>query len=269
MGTIREAHVGVVTDNADPEKRGRLLIACASLLGVDDNGEAVEFGDWIEPAFPCLTSEDGERANGGWFFVPSVGVTVTFEVSVSADHDETPGQTFTTNPDPRWVACLLQEGDAIADEFKTNYPARAGFRSASGHILFFDDSDGANGRVVLSQRANADGAASFIAIDGDGSIQIVTSAGHLIFLNTKDNEITILDTNKNLVALKKDGITVVDGVNGHSIDLGKAGVQVLAKGVLTLQGDTVVLGDPATAIPVIVGAAPPGAPSTRVFASPA
>lgn len=267
MSTIRETHVGVVTDNEDPEARGRLKIACATLMGFDENEEAVEFGDWVEPVFPVLMSGEDGTVNSGWFFVPSVGVVIELEVAVSSDYDQGPGQTFVTNPDPRWRASLLQEGDEIGAEFKVNYPKRSGFRTASGHILFFDDSPGADGKVVLQQRPNEAGTSSFLSFEGNGSVQIVTNSGQMIFMNTETGEITILDSNKNMIAMTAEGITVTDGKKGNMITMGEQGVQVLAAGNLILQGNTIILGDPATAIPVIVGVAPPGAPSTRVFAS--
>lgn len=275
MGTTRETHQGVVTDNNDPEKRFRLKIASATLMGTDDNGEPVEFGDWVEPTFPVLFGTDGKVASAGFFAVPSVGVTVEIEVAVGSSFDESPGQTFISGSDPKWRASLFQLGDEIPEEFETNYPNRFGFKSASGHLFIFDDSE-EGGKVMLAGRANDDGQSSFVSIEDDGSIQIITNAGQMLFFNADKGELTLLDASQNMIAMKPDGITVVSG-NGHTLDLNDAGVNILAAGPVFVQGDNVtlkvnptpgsgkiLLGDETAAVPVLIGS-PPGAPSTLLF----
>ena len=51
------------------------------------NGEAVEYGVWIEPTFPALLG-DGESVTGGFFMVQSPGATVELELATSSSHDE-------------------------------------------------------------------------------------------------------------------------------------------------------------------------------------
>ena len=150
MATIKETHRATVKNRNDPQKRGRIEVACASLMGVDANGEAVDYPGFIEPLFSVLFSDNNDRVNAGFFAVPSVGATVEIEISKSSSYDQVPGQTEQTDPDPRWKACVLRAGDIIAPEFLVNYPDRLGYVTASGHVLIFDDS--ANGDVTLSHR---------------------------------------------------------------------------------------------------------------------
>lgn len=151
MATLKEAHRATVKDDRDPQKRGRIRVASATLMGVDANDEAVDYPAWVEPMFPVLFSSDGDRVNAGWFAVPSVGATVEIEIAVASSHDQVPGQTEQTDPDPRWKACILRAGDSVPPEFLPNYPQRRGYKTSSGHILIFDDSP--NGDVVLSNRS--------------------------------------------------------------------------------------------------------------------
>lgn len=151
---MKETHRATVKDNNDPEKRGRLLVASATLMGVDSNGEAVDYPNFIEPVFPILFSSNGDKVDGGWFGVPSVGAMVEIEVSTNSVFDQVPGQTEQTDPDPRWKSCVLRSGDDVASEFKTNYPKRMGYKTESGHTLIFDDAkDGIGGKVMLTHRS--------------------------------------------------------------------------------------------------------------------
>ena len=60
MSTIRETHLGVVTDRNDPEQRGRIRVAVASLMGTDDNDDPVEYPNWVEPRFQHRTTAVGD-----------------------------------------------------------------------------------------------------------------------------------------------------------------------------------------------------------------
>lgn len=142
MTTQREKHIAVVTDNDDDEKRGRIKANCASLLGIDpESGEARELPMWIEPAFP-QGIPDSEDQISGFFGVPGVGCTVEIEVTVSSDSDQSPDQASLAQLDPKWIACLINQGESLSDDFKKNYPDRMGWRSKTGLFVIFDDKDG-------------------------------------------------------------------------------------------------------------------------------
>jgi hypothetical protein len=149
--TITEIHYGIVTDNRDDEQRGRIRVACATLVP-----DGTDWPEWVDPVFPYLSSSDQQNATGGWFFVPDIGVAVELEVTVSSDRDETPGATILDANDIKWRSCSFSRGsDSIADDFKTNYPNRRGFVTGAGHKLVFDDTAG-DPEVLLLQ-SNEDG----------------------------------------------------------------------------------------------------------------
>jgi len=138
-GTFREIHYGIITDNADDERRGRVKVKCRTLLPDD-----TEWPDWIEPVFPYLSSSDQQKATGGWLFIPDIGIVVELEVVASAQRDEQRGAASFQIPDIRWRACVWSRGgDEMPEEFTTNYPNRRGFKTGRGHLLIFDDTDGA------------------------------------------------------------------------------------------------------------------------------
>ena len=239
-GSSRERHIGIVTDNNDDEKRGRIKVACSTLMGVDDSGGPIEYPVWIEPSFPHLLvgAEAGEGvADSGFFFVPNVGVAVEFEITVSGPADKSTGQSSIGNPDPRWVSSVLLPGDALNSDFTTNYPNRMGWRSVKGSILMFDDTDGQE-RAVFRGPSNADGLHSYVSIEPDGSMIIATNLAHLIHLNDQ-GEITIIDSHGNTIATDEGGLKLISH-NGSLITVG-ADVQVLSGGNVTVNASNVSL----------------------------
>lgn len=254
MTTVRETHIATVVDNNDPEKRGRLLVASASLLGVDDGGEAVEFPNWVEPVFPVLVTDNDGEVVGGIFYIPGIGSTIELEIASGSAFDQIVGQSMSTSPDPRWRAQLLQVGDIVPDEFVTNYPNRAGWLTRSGHLLMFDDSGGDGNKLVLRH-----GLGSFIAIDGNGSIQLATNKldpenpkdvkKHLVYVNAKDGEISIVDSNKNVIGTDPDGVKITAGNGTTMVTIAKNGtVSIVTGGEVAIQAGVITLNAPAVTI---------------------
>ncbi len=241
-GTVRERYVAVVTDNEDEEQRGRIRVACADLMGVDDSGEPIEYPVWIEPSFPHLAvgvdvEEDG-TVDSGFFFVPNVGTTVEIELTVSSKADKSPGQSSIGNPDPRWVACLLVPGDTPSSDFTTNYPNRMGWRSRKGSIMLFDDTDG-DERAIFRGPANADGLHSYISIEPDGSMLIATNLGHLINLQANGN-IVIIDGYGNTYATSEGGGIGLLTNLGSYVTVGED-IQIVSGGNVTINASNAAI----------------------------
>lgn len=120
---LREEHIGTVRDNNDPDKRGRLMIECPTIV----SGETM--AGWIEPSFHFVDSSQ----NSGCMWIPNIGSTVT--VSIEAEEE-----AEVNGLDPRWKCEVFPQG-TVPEEFKTNYPNRKGWVTKGGHILIFDDTE--------------------------------------------------------------------------------------------------------------------------------
>lgn len=126
-----EVHNAIVTRNLDPALG-------ASLRGaVYFNAPTLFEGEFPLPASPCFPFASDKGA--GIFFVPQVGDEI--EVEILADDG-----TFDTSdvelPEPRWRCMLYSDAAEIAEEFQSNYTKTMGWKTNSGHILLFDDSEG-------------------------------------------------------------------------------------------------------------------------------
>lgn len=266
MTSIREVHKARVVDNNDEEKRGRLLLASASLLGIDEAGQPVEYPDWVEPTFPVLTTGQDGKVNGGMFFVPGIGSTVELEVTGGSAYDQVPGQSAITNPDPRWRAQLLQLGDELPEEFKKNYPNRAGWITSSGHQLIFDDQDST---ITIKHSTG-----SFVSLDENGSVTLAVnkegdenkSKNMLLYLNADKGEFSIT-CRKSVISISETNGVEILGANGTTfVRVSPTGeVSIMTGAQVGIQGGSVVLtapkiqlGGPLAASPVLHG--PPGAP---------
>jgi hypothetical protein len=197
--STRELHYGIVTDNVDPEMRGRVKVKCGTLVPDD-----TEWPDWIEPTFPYLSSSDQNKTDGGFFFVPDIGVVVELDVAASSERDEVPGQASIDAPDIKWRACVWAHGaDELPSDFQTNYPNRRGIKTSLGHFLLFDDTE--DTPLVRLLQHNGEGE-TFLEMDAAGSAMLLTSLGMMLYLNQDAGELTLMDNNQNALIMNADGL---------------------------------------------------------------
>ncbi len=197
MGITTERYPAVVSNVEDPENRGRIKVLCVGILG----DEEAEVPDWVEPAYQW-----------GWFVVPKVGQLVEIEVAISSDEDEHRGQYGIDNPDLKWdgATYYTEAGDdnteatSIHPDFLESYGQRRGFATPAGHVLLFDDTEGAP-KVYLTWAQEAGNVAdiSQLVFDVDGTIKLTALNKHVLHL--KENEIEVqLDEGAALKITGKD-----------------------------------------------------------------
>jgi hypothetical protein len=230
MSSTTEKYEAVVSNNEDDEKRGRIRVVCAGLMGDEDS----ELPMWIEPVL-----------DWGWFFVPDIGEIVEIEVLTSSSTDEGYDESSIDSLSPKWRGRRFfgnEDGDAvdqraIAGDFtKTNYGKRRGFATPHGHVLMFDDTEG-DTRIYLTwvkdrlepgaepQDANR----SRVELEPDGSLKVSLLNKHSIHLQTEGNKLEItLDEAKNSIVLdatNKIFEILMNGQQSLTLDSGKVEVK--------------------------------------------
>lgn len=227
-----EKHPATVTDNSDPEKRGRFKVKCLGLIGDSET----ELPDWVTPAF-----------DWGWFVVPDVGEEVEIEVVVEDEtRADTYGQAFLEAPRLRWRGKRFPstQGDEPRPPNEqltdTNYGKRRGFATPNGHVLLFDDTEGGE-TVTLSWKKAGEEKYAFLSMDSDGSLVLSNVNGSLLYLNAKDGELALVDEHGNSVSSGATSMQIIDTFN-NSVELKDGAVTVLAAGdALVTAGKNVMI----------------------------
>lgn len=202
---------GIVTDNQDPQKRGRIKLRIPSVLADQET-------DW---ALPCLPY--GGLAGQGMFMVPDVDAQVWVEFEEGDIHR------------PIWVGTFWQqEGDPPEDAAKEEPTTRL-LQTASGHILQFDDEAGEE-QFRLFHPADAK-----MIIDKNGTISLEDASGALLKMDAENSEIIVEDANGNIMTMNSSG-TKIEDANGNIVEMAAAGITVEAQKVV-VKGGQVHLGD--------------------------
>lgn len=202
---------GIVVDNMDPQKRGRLKVRIASVLGDQDS-------DWALPCFPY-----GGANQQGMFMVPDVDAQVWVEFEEGDIHR------------PIWVGTFWQQQSDTPEDAARDEPTTRLFQTASGHILQFDDEEGEE-QFRLFHPADAE-----MLIDNNGTISLRDTSGAMLTMNAENSEIVIEDANGNIMTMDSSG-TRVEDANGNVIEMAAAGITVEAPKVV-IKGSQVHLGD--------------------------
>lgn len=198
---------GVVTDNKDPEKRGRVQ-ARVPQAGLSDAPDI-----WIKPA------SQGAGVDRGMFWPPEVGDTifVTF------------AQGNASRPEAYWGGWFSAPDDksSVPSEFEytSDKPQTRGFVTRMGHLFLLSDEAG-NERVVLQwhrpdvldparliETQSADrtsGDVASLTFKPDGSIELLDINESSVLLDGDNRKIVIADVNGNTITTEAAGITIED-----------------------------------------------------------
>jgi uncharacterized protein involved in type VI secretion and phage assembly len=220
---------GIVVDNNDPEKLGRLKVKVPSVLGND-----VVTG-W---AMPCLPY--GGIANQGFLAIPEIdaGVWVEFEAG-DLEYPVWVG-TYWGKPGGESELPKPNQADGSEDSSVQEPPTRKIMKTKQGHTIQLEDKEGEE-MVLIVEAVNGE----VITMDKNG-IKITDGANsHEVALN--GSGISVSDgVNSHEVALSGEGISIQDGTNQHSVVLNAQGVkaetQTGATVNLTASGVTVDAG---------------------------
>ena len=117
-------HRGLVRDNVDPKKQGRIKVCVPTLFeGIDS-----QYLPWAVPAMP-FSFGGGAGSGTGCFCVPDIDTTVWvfFE---GEDYNQ-----------PVYFAAAPDGVHGLPSDKDTNYPYRRVVKTASGIVLYVDDAD--------------------------------------------------------------------------------------------------------------------------------
>jgi uncharacterized protein involved in type VI secretion and phage assembly len=109
---------GFVTDNKDPENRGRIMATVPSLLGSTQTG-------WCETSSPYGGSEDI-----GFYMIPDVGAGVWIEFE---------GGEISL---PIWSGVWWAPGKIPKEAIGSSEPSKKIIKTKKGHIIELEDEDG-------------------------------------------------------------------------------------------------------------------------------
>ncbi len=201
---------GFVSDNQDPEQRGRIRLLIPSVLGETVSG-------W---ALPCLPF--GGLANQGLFMVPEVDAQVWVEFE-EGNLDQ-----------PIWTGVFWQQQGDIPEEGAKDEPTTRVLRTPSGHVLQFDDASGEE-QFRLFHPSEAQ-----MSIDSNGTIDLTDAGGSKLTMDASANSIVVEDSNGNKITMDSSG-TVVEDSNGNKIEMAAAGITVQAQQIV-IDGTQVAVG---------------------------
>jgi uncharacterized protein involved in type VI secretion and phage assembly len=200
----------IVTDNQDPQKRGRLRVRAPSVLGDQDT-------DWALPCFPF-----GGGAGFGWFAVPPVNAQVWVEFEEGDIHR------------PVWTGTFHQQSADVPQTAAQSDPTTYLLQTPAGQILEFVDKSGSE-QARVHHPSNAE-----ILIDKNGGISLTDAKGSHVTLDASNGEITIADANGNQLTLSSSGTTAQDA-SGNKVEMAAGGMKLSATKIV-IDAPMVMLG---------------------------
>jgi hypothetical protein len=230
MSVKVERYNAVVTKNDDDKKRGRIKVKSAELTG-DPDAEV----EWIEPVL-----------DWGMFLVPDIGEEVEIEAIVEDDQNEdVPFQAFLDEPRIRWRGKRFESEEGKEPRpphplfTGTNYGKRRGFSTPLGHVLMFDDTEGAE-QITMSWTNKAGDKFAYISFDKTGSALLSNQNGAMIHLDAENAATNIIDAQpggSNLISMDAAGVKVIDKFS-NIIELKDGAIQILSQKGVVVQGGT-------------------------------
>jgi len=220
---------GNVTRNDDPDYRGRIQV----VVPAAGHNRAPDL--WVEPAF------EGAGRNRGFFWPPEVGdsVRVAFERGDPSKPVVYWGGWF-GNPDGQTEA-PGELGHTIPEDSsdRRTVPTSRGLVTRAGHVLSFEDADGAETvRLRWHQPDPADeartdftatadrskGSYAELVIDKTGSVQLTAKNGSYLLMDTEGKKIAVYDKDHQYsIVVDKDGAKVTAAkivLDGSLVELG-------------------------------------------------
>jgi uncharacterized protein involved in type VI secretion and phage assembly len=201
---------GIVVDNQDPAKLGRLKVKVPSVLGSD-----VVTG-WATPCVPY-----GGAADQGILFIPEVGAGVWAEFEEGDLEFPIWAGTFWSQPNSESeLPKPNQSSDGSEESNVQDPPTSKIIKTAKGHTLQFEDAD--DSEMILVREGSQ---GHFLTMDKNG-ITLTDANANTIQFTSKG--INVNDANKNTIQMTSSGIQIKD-LTGNTIDMSSGAFTITSK----------------------------------------
>jgi len=249
--SVKQTHNAIVTRNTDPD------LGVGLRGGVFFEAPTIFDGEYPLPALPCYPYASANGA--GFFFVPKVGDEIEIEIEMDDGSFDT---TDVELPEPRWRCMVYSTSADIAEEFKKNYTKRMGWKTNSGHILMFDDTEGEErfelntGKghsIILDDKADSPqivirhNSGALFQIDKNGSFKLIGKDGAYLFLDSETNTVSGVSKDGSFFKLKDD--VVLSDKDGNLLTIKDGTIQAISTdefiantGVANIEAGSVNLG---------------------------
>lgn len=215
-GRVHEALIGVVTDNKDPEKLGRVKIKFPVLSEQDTT-------HWA----PMVMQGAGKKR--GWYFIPEVDD----EVLVMFEHGDLNS--------PIVVGALWNGKDKPADTNPGSNPRRV-IKSRAGSRIIFDDE---NEKLIIEDGKGV----GRITLDGKGGKIVIEALKGDVCLQSPAGEMKIVANEINIEA--SANLEIVAGAamkfgSGSSLDIKGSAMVTLSGAMVNVNGSASAPSAPST-----------------------
>lgn len=196
---------GQVSDNSDPDHRGRIKVRIPTLFGDDDLPHYAEPRDFR-----------GAGAKRGEFWVPEVDDWVFVEFEKGDTRYPLYSGGWHGDDEVDTDSFEHEDGAPQARGWQTKYghvikmvdasgKERVFMSTPKGHYLILDDTEGAEA-VFLIHKSGAQ-----LQIDVDGSVKLVAADGGYVSLNAESGEVSAASKDGSLVKIAADILLLPKG----------------------------------------------------------
>ncbi|MCY0096586.1 phage baseplate assembly protein V [Hoeflea ulvae] len=200
---------GVVTDNIDPDRRGRVKVQVEAVFGATET-------DWIEGIFPL-----GGNSDESFVFVPAIGSIVTVEF-IGGDISAPVWTGTYYAPDVTHTEALDEAGDVLSL-----------IRTRSGlEIRIRDDGEKHSLKILTAEGAE-------IGVDEDGNLKMTDKNGAGVEIAADDKSVKLQGHGQGSLTIDDSTVTATDG--SASIEISNGNITMDATSI-KLNGDQVDLG---------------------------
>lgn len=208
---------GIVVENQDPLKLGRLKLNVPSVLGSD-----VVTG-WATPCAPY-----GGAADLGFLFIPEKGTGVWTEFEEGDLEFPIWSGSFWSQPNSESeLPKPNQASDGSEESAVQDPPTSKIIKTLKGHTLQFEDAD--NSEMILLREGSK---GHLVVLDKNG-ITITDASNNQV--QTTSSGIKVTDANANVIEMSKDAFTITSKV-AFKIDASGQAVTVVGKSIDFQQG---------------------------------